>query len=716
MPGEVDKLQVKIEANADKAFKAIETLISRLGEFNRMSGKSVGALINLNDRLKELQTNTSKIRNIRNPLRNFSEGAKETGESVTEAIKPTRELTRSVSRLDKIGTATGKVLKGIAKGGFTLLGKAAHATVGKLNKFLHSIMRIAGYRAIRSALRFITQGFSQGIENLYLWSQAWNTTFAPTMDRFASSMLYLKNGFASMFSPLIEYFMPYIELLVDKLVDAFNWVQRLFAELTGRNTWNKAVKVQTQYKEATDGTAKSVKALREQIQLMDFDELNNLTDSDNGSGGGAGDVLNPNPAEMFTLEKTAVEGMKGTFWENVKKKITGWLEDQGLWDENGFKWDKFGTIIGGVIHDAWQVFLEWFKGIDWAGIFSDLKDFIGGLLRGLFPEEAKRYDDFKDIQALIKEVGEAVSSTDSSEYRKLNKVKPGEVPDAEYWSTWFETFNTDEQMLITMREKLKQAQALVDKQVEENGGKDTIYTSRAKKDIYWQQKQLDSRIESLHEKGSDAATFALLGMRGEEYAGTLIENIFTPIQDAVDKVMGEEPIDLRINGILDEAFDRDKVWEYLNSTNAIENKIDPVLSETFGLGRVRAALANIRLDLKINSFLDQILNRGSYSGGLNIGSGHRFASGGYPSQGSLFWAGEAGQPEIVGNIGGRTGVASGAEITGIGDAVWSTGNTTANLLAELISIVREKDLTIAPSASLGKVVSRSQKLYATQTG
>ena len=688
MPGEVDKLQVRIDASAGKAFKAIEQLISRLSEFNRMSGKSVGALINLNDRLKELQMNTNKIRNIRNPLRNFNDGAKQTKESVADTVKPTRELSDNMKRLDKFGSAAGNALKKIAHGGFTVLGKVVHGTVGRLQKFLHSIMRIAGYRAIRSALRFITQGFSQGIENLYLWSQAWNTTFAPTMDRFATSMLYLKNGFAAMFSPLIEYFMPYIELLVDKLVDAFNWVQRLFAELTGRNTWNKAVKVQTQYKESTDSTAKSVKALREQIQLMDFDELNNLTDNQDNGSGGAGDVLNPNPAEMFTLEKTAVEGMKGTFWENVKTKLTGWLEDQGLWDENGFNWHGLGEIIGKKLGEAWEIVKQWWDNIGgWQGVIDGIADaieaaveFIDGIIDGLFPGRKASRNEFEEQSKFNEEVTNAVKEANiKSDERQ--KVKVGTVPDEDYWQNQIWAITGDLNTLTGLQAQNQDRLAKLEEK-KAAGGEWNEYDTRNLTAAQFTETYLSQAISGLQEELDRADVYMRLGAEGEAYTGTFMEKV----ADAAAKAVSNGRIDDDINNLLDTVFDTKNIVNTLNG-----------------------------LDAKVNTWIDKILRPSSYGLTGNHGNGGRFAAGGYPTQGTMFYAGEAGA-EFVGNINGRTGVASGAEITGIGDAVWSTGNTTANLLAEILAAVREKDLTIAPSASLGKVVTRSQKLYATQTG
>ena len=79
-----------------------------------------------------------------------------------------------------------------------------------------------------------------------------------------------------------------------------------------------------------------------------------------------------------------------------------------------------------------------------------------------------------------------------------------------------------------------------------------------------------------------------------------------------------------------------------------------------------------------------------------------YAEGGFPDYGSIFIAGEAGA-EMVGNINGRTGVASQDEITGIRQSVESTGNTEARLLAEQNALLRqilakEGNVTVSTSA------------------
>lgn len=96
-----------------------------------------------------------------------------------------------------------------------------------------------------------------------------------------------------------------------------------------------------------------------------------------------------------------------------------------------------------------------------------------------------------------------------------------------------------------------------------------------------------------------------------------------------------------------------------------------------------------------------------------------FANGGFPDQGSLFVAGETyGTSEWVGNINGRTGVTSGAEITGIADAIYSTSAQEMDLLRQqnqyLIGILN-KEFGITQS-QIGKATRSYAKEYYDRTG
>ena len=288
------KLQLGITANTAKS----------LSEF----GVALGAL-NL-QKLRDLAainfSNLKPLTDAGRAMRGFSSQLSRLENATKKAEKAQKELataTRSVHRETKTSTHH-----------FNLANTA-------LGRFLNSIKRIAFYRMIRSALKSLTQGFAEGIENLYYWSQAWDTSFAPKMDQLATAQLYLKNGFSSMFAPLIEYAIPIIDRVIDKLVDMFNVAQELFAKLTGAPTWNKAIKYPVTYKDALDDAAGSAKAL--QNILMDFDELNVINTPKSGSRGKAGDEKDY--AAMFQLMETATGnnplGKFGSFFEDVGGKV-----------------------------------------------------------------------------------------------------------------------------------------------------------------------------------------------------------------------------------------------------------------------------------------------------------------------------------------------------------------------------------------------------------
>ena len=470
MPGEVDKLQVKIEADAQQAFKNVDALVGRLRELARMTGTVAYTMKRVGEGFNSFkapgQQAAQTVNKITYNFKTIVKDANNAGKSMSQMKGKTENTTSAFTRLytssrnflqffsrintitravgkafsimtapirlalsalravgnvvktvgsamfsfasrsvgavgsafkkasqlaHSLGNAFGAVVKkaksvassiaSLAGAGFGALSGALKGAIGRVTGFFKGIMRIAKYRAIKAAIKAITSGLKEGSENLYYFSQSVGSEFAPAMDRLATSMLYLKNGFAAMFSPLVEYFAPYIDQFVDAIVEAFNWVQRLFAQLTGKSTWNKAIRVQTQWKENTDDTTESVKKLRQEIQLMDFDELNNITENPNNDNGKKGeDEKNPDPTKMFTIEQTGLEEMDGTIWENIKKKLVDWFESIGLWDENGFNWYQLGSYFGDAVNWLWETFSGWWNAIKWDKILANGLSFLDGLL------------------------------------------------------------------------------------------------------------------------------------------------------------------------------------------------------------------------------------------------------------------------------------------------------------------------------------------------
>lgn len=103
---------------------------------------------------------------------------------------------------------------------------------------------------------------------------------------------------------------------------------------------------------------------------------------------------------------------------------------------------------------------------------------------------------------------------------------------------------------------------------------------------------------------------------------------------------------------------------------------------------------------------------------IDLGFIPTFANGGYPSSnyGSLFIAGESGA-ELVGNINGKTGVASNMEITGISESVYSIGASIVNTLNATNSLLMEvRDKTGITSGQVFKAVRQEAYAYTNRTG
>ena len=95
-----------------------------------------------------------------------------------------------------------------------------------------------------------------------------------------------------------------------------------------------------------------------------------------------------------------------------------------------------------------------------------------------------------------------------------------------------------------------------------------------------------------------------------------------------------------------------------------------------------------------------------------------YETGGFPKSADLFWANENGVPELVGTMGGKTAVASGMEITGIKDAIYSTGQQEANLMGTMVGLLRiiaDKEFGLTDS-EIGKSAQRYAKDYFNRTG
>lgn len=272
--GNIDALDIQIKSSASKATSELEGLAAVLAD-------------------------------IKSLLAGLSAATKGASDSLDGAASSAEEASEGVSAVKK--EAAG-------------LGKSFSKTSGPISKFMKSIGRIAFYRAIRTAIKDISAAVREGLTNLETYSRTVGTAFAPAVDNLRQHVLLLKNAFATALRPVIEALIPIIIRLVDWLSKAADFVAQVLSVLTGKvdanGRYTKAVLSDLQQ------SNKQAKELRR--TLLGFDEINRL-DGDTGSGESTSGGLQFTQADVSEKAREVAEKIKdfinGIDWATVLKVL-----------------------------------------------------------------------------------------------------------------------------------------------------------------------------------------------------------------------------------------------------------------------------------------------------------------------------------------------------------------------------------------------------------
>lgn len=271
----------------------------------------------------------------------------EIGASSRDAADQVDQLSKSLKNL-KI--ALRNATKGPSKVSVDIDTKAVDAATKRVNSFkklLSSIGRVAFYRAIRIAIKTITEGFKEGLENAYWFSKGINGDLANALDRMSSAGFKAKNQLGAALGQLLEIATPLLIRLIDILTSAANAVTQFFAVLAGKTTYMKAVDYWKKWGDAADDAGgKAKRALR---YLAPFDELNVLP-SNSGSGSGGSGSNTPDYENMFEMAEI------GEFWQNLAAELKFNIEDVFFnWSDLSAEsiWKKvvvgLSGLMGGII-------------------------------------------------------------------------------------------------------------------------------------------------------------------------------------------------------------------------------------------------------------------------------------------------------------------------------------------------------------------------------
>lgn len=272
-----------------------------------------------------------------------------------------RTVKTTLKDMWKISWFTAK----IASKPFASIGKGLSNMHKKVSGFTRSLGRIAMYRAIRAALSAISNGIKEGVKNLYAYSQAAGTRFAPSLDKISTSFQYLKNSLGAMAAPLINAIAPAIDTLIDKFVSLINVINQVFAKLTGASTWTKAIKGQKKFAAAAGGSAKAMKSL-----TMGFDELNILSKDSGGGGGGAAE----NMKNMFEEVKLDPNFMKDIDFTQIGVDFANKLNTAlDKFDARGV-----GEKVASVLNKGFEVARGFVDTFNWSELGKKMADGING--------------------------------------------------------------------------------------------------------------------------------------------------------------------------------------------------------------------------------------------------------------------------------------------------------------------------------------------------
>ena len=190
-----------------------------------------------------------------------------------------KEINQMADALKNLKPSANKAGKEVSKFSNTSKG------LSKSGGLFKSVGRIAFYRAIRSALKAVTNAVKEGTSNLYQYGKSFNSSFVQSMDAAATSVQYLKNGLAVGLGGAIQALTPAIISMSDALAGFGNQVSEMYAWKNGDKTFTKATKSAKEYAEAVDKAKRAT---------LGFDELNVIEKQDS-------------VADMFTTENVNAE-------------------------------------------------------------------------------------------------------------------------------------------------------------------------------------------------------------------------------------------------------------------------------------------------------------------------------------------------------------------------------------------------------------------------
>ena len=318
---EISRLKIVTETQSSSAVNGLKKLAAALKSLQQMSDASFKGLENAATSIKSFTDSIHKIRN--SDITKLERLAGAAAQLRHAGFSSAGKAAASV-KAASIGGGTGTASRGnggrapslpSAGGGGTGAGKAIK---DKFSSFGSSILRIATYRLIRTALKEIAEAYQEGYQNAVEWSRLNNTALYPSVQKIATASLVMKNQLGAAGAELIQTIQPALVALLGVVTDIAEQFAQMFAFLGGRGTYMRA-------KRDIDGITASQKKLNN--SLLAFDEINKLN--------GNNPYGNVSISDMF--EEVAVAKDEASTFFGIVTSIGGAI---AAW--------KIGSLISGL--------------------------------------------------------------------------------------------------------------------------------------------------------------------------------------------------------------------------------------------------------------------------------------------------------------------------------------------------------------------------------
>ena len=354
----------------------------------------------------------NKIADLNSKLNVYKAKLNEIQSEETETSKKTANLKEHFNKLGKaLKTVASRLKKAFSKTvGNTIKNIAGHTKktntqMNALQKSLNRIKQAFAGMLLYKVMEGILKSFKEGIDNL--------AKSCPTVNKslsaFISSLAYLKNSLASAFAPIINIVTPILTGFMDTLSAVTNKVGHFIATLAGQSTYTKAIKVQKDYAESLDESAKATENLESTTNnLASFDELNVMQqDKSNNSDEESAENLFQSVPTVFSsfAERLKQAFSKGDFngigelvsdkinqamsnikWSKIRTTAKNWASNIANFLNGAISkldWFLTGTTIGNGIMTAVDFACTFFANFDFVNLGTGLANSINGVIKSI---------------------------------------------------------------------------------------------------------------------------------------------------------------------------------------------------------------------------------------------------------------------------------------------------------------------------------------------